>query len=89
MRTTLTIDDQLARALKERAHRSGRPFKEVVNEALRSGLTRTDALPCPRPYRAPAFNLGAPHSGVDLVKALSVADALEDEELARKLAMRK
>ena len=38
MRTTLTIDDHLARALKERAHRSGKPFKQIVNETLRAGL---------------------------------------------------
>ena len=38
MRTTLTLEDDLAEALKERAHRSGRSFKEVVNETLRRGL---------------------------------------------------
>ena len=35
MRTTLTLDDDLAVALKEQAQRAGRPFKQVVNDALR------------------------------------------------------
>ncbi len=39
MRTTLTLDDDLAAALKEQAHRSGVPFKHVVNDALRRGLS--------------------------------------------------
>jgi len=38
MRTTLTLDDELWRRLRERARRTGRPFKEVVNEALAVGL---------------------------------------------------
>ena len=43
MRTTLTIDDDLAAALaaalKMSARRSGRPFKAIVNEAIRRGLS--------------------------------------------------
>ncbi|MFW5729201.1 MAG: CopG family transcriptional regulator [bacterium] len=38
MRTTLTLDDQLAADLKEKARRERKSFKEVVNEAIRSGL---------------------------------------------------
>jgi hypothetical protein len=38
MRTTLTIDDAIARALKDPAHRSDKPFNQVVNETLRAGL---------------------------------------------------
>ena len=38
MRTTLTLDEDVARQLKERARRSGESFKEVVNSVLRQGL---------------------------------------------------
>jgi predicted transcriptional regulator len=38
MRTTLTIDDQVAEALKDLARRSDRSFEDVVNETLRRGL---------------------------------------------------
>lgn len=34
MRTALTTDDQLVSVLKEVSHRSGMPFKQVVNEVL-------------------------------------------------------
>jgi len=38
MRTTLTIDDQLAEQLKQMARDSGLSFKQVANNALRLGL---------------------------------------------------
>ncbi len=45
MRTTITLDDDVAARLRRR-RTSGRTFKDVVNEALRAGL---DALDEPRP----------------------------------------
>jgi hypothetical protein len=45
MRTTLRIDDQLARELKEIALRSGRRFNDVVNEALLAGLQTMSTPP--------------------------------------------
>jgi hypothetical protein len=38
MRTTLTLDDDVAAKLKEEMRRSGRSFKETVNTVLRNGL---------------------------------------------------
>jgi hypothetical protein len=38
MRTTLTLDDDVAAKLKTEAQRAGRPFREIVNEMLRRGL---------------------------------------------------
>jgi plasmid stability protein len=89
MRTTLTLDDQLAKALKSAAHRSGKPFKEVVNETLRAGLAAERTRGKPRPYRLKPASLGGVRPGFDLDKALRLADALEDEEIARELAQRK
>jgi len=88
MRTTLTLDDSIARALKERAHRSGRSFKEVVNETLRRGLSAPPAGPRERWVQRTA-SLGGPVPGVDLTRALALASSLEDEETARKLECRK
>ena len=45
MRTTLTIDEDLGRLLKERCKARNQSFKDVVNEALRAGLF---ALRAPR-----------------------------------------
>ncbi len=38
MRTTLTLDADVVAKLKAEMRRTGRSFKETVNEALRSGL---------------------------------------------------
>ena len=40
MRTTLTLDDDVAALLKREQARSKKPLKQLVNEALRAGLTR-------------------------------------------------
>ena len=89
MRTTLTIDDQLAKALKSAAHRSGKPFKQVVNDTLRAGLGAAQSPGRTRAYRVKPASLGGVLPGIDLDKALRLADALEDREVARKLALRK
>lgn len=89
MRTTLTLDDELAAALKKRAFETGKSFKEVVNEAVRAGLESERALPRPKPYSVEPISLGDPLPGVDLDKAVTLAGELEDDELARKLQLRK
>jgi hypothetical protein len=89
MRTTLTLDDDLAIALKETAHRSGTSFKAAVNETLRAGLAARHAPPRPTRYRLRPASLGGPLPGIDLDRALRLADALEDEGIARKLELRK
>ncbi len=38
MRTTLTLDNDIADKLREVAKKTGRPFKQVVNGTLRLGL---------------------------------------------------
>lgn len=48
MRTTLTLDDDVARLLERARARRGIPLKQIVNEALREGLAR---LETPRPAR--------------------------------------
>jgi hypothetical protein len=88
MRTTLTLEKDLALALKEEARQSGRPLKRIVNEALRAGLVARKA-PAARRYRLTPVSLGGVVPGVDLDKALRLAEALEDEATARKLEMRK
>ena len=88
MRTTLTLDDRIAKALKALAHRTGKPFKQVVNETLQKGLAAGEARK-PRPYRLKPVSLGGPLPGVDLDKALRLSAAIEDDEIARELTLRK
>ena len=88
MRTTLTLDDDLARELKQKANEKGLPFKDIVNRALLVGLQEMEK---PRPrkaYRCKTYALGYPPRA-DLDRALEVAAELDDEEIARKLSLRK
>ncbi|HEV2718704.1 MAG TPA: DUF2191 domain-containing protein, partial [Thermoanaerobaculia bacterium] len=89
MRTTLTIDECLVRDLKEIAHRSGKPFKQVVNETLHAGLSARKGPRRTRRYHLKPASLGQPLPGIVLDKALQLADSLDDVEIARKLELRK
>ena len=77
MRTTLTLDDDLAAALKDRARQTDRPFKQVVNDALRRGLS--PGVPETRsPYRVKPHRSGF-QPGVDPLRLNQLNDALEAE----------
>ena len=89
MRTTLTIEDRIARDLKQIAHRSGKPFKVVVNETLRAGLAASQERPKAKRYQLRTASLGNVRPGIDLDKALALSDVLEDAEIARKVELRK
>lgn len=75
MRTTLTIDDDVAIALERVRGRDGVALKEVVNQALRRGLRVMDAEreDAPRArYRVRAWRSGGMRVSVD-----NVAEALD------------
>ncbi len=88
MRTTLTIDDDLVRELRAKAHKTASPFKEIVNKAIRAGLENIDKPKQIKPYKCKTYSLGYPPSA-DLDHALNLADRLESEEISRKLLLRK
>lgn len=76
MRTTLTLDDDVAAKLKAESRRSGRAFREVVNEAIRRGLMAH--RPARRePFRVRARSLGGRRPGLHND---SIADLLEQVE---------
>jgi hypothetical protein len=81
MRTTLTIDDDLAGLLKRRSRKLGMSFKDVVNRTLRAGLgeeakERQHPVPKVIPH---AFGF---RPGIDLDKLNQLADELEAEAYA-------
>lgn len=87
MRTTVTLDPDLAAKLRALARERGLSFKEALNTALRRGLaSQTGGRR--QPYRLPARRLGL-RPGVDLEHALRLAGELEDAETIRKLELRK
>jgi len=57
MRTTLTLDDDLAVMLKREAESTRRPFRDVVNEAIRRGMV--EAVGSRPVIDVPVFDLGS------------------------------
>jgi len=88
MRTTIDIDPHLLKRLRAEAQRKGVSFKEMLTTILRRGLDAPVAPP-PSRYRCPTYAMGVPTRTYNLDKALAIAGVLEDEETARKLALRK
>ena len=58
MRTTLTLDDDVAAKLKAEQRRAGRTFREVVNEALRQGLASQRVTAKRRSFKITPRDLG-------------------------------
>ena len=76
MRTTVTLDPDVVRSLKDEAHRSNRPFKAVLNDAVRRGLQPKASAP-KRPYRLKVHKAKLA-AGVDPLRLNQLADELED-----------
>jgi hypothetical protein len=86
MRTTVTLDPDVAAKLKAVARRRGISFKQALNTAVRAGLGgERRAARAFKQYTQP---IGL-RIGVNLDKALHLAAALEDEEITRRLELRK
>ena len=84
MRTTLTLDDELARALQRIARQTDRSFKEVVNTTLRKGLSQGEKPrePLP-PFRVEPKACGF-RSGVDIYRLNQLNDQIEAEDFLRE-----
>lgn len=84
MRTTLTIDDDLAGILKKKASQQGHSFKAVVNDLLRAGIVASgDTSPNRKPVKVVAKPLGL-KPGYDPDKLNQLVDELEVDELVKK-----
>ncbi|MFN8622566.1 MAG: CopG family transcriptional regulator [Chloroflexota bacterium] len=86
MRTTVTLDPDLAAQLQRLATERGTSFKATINATLRAGLVAETGAAAP--YREVTRSLGA-RPGVDLDKALALAATLEDEAIRNELDLRK
>ena len=58
MRTTITLDDDLLDRARESARKLRKPFRAIVNEALRAGLERIGGASSRRPYRTVPHDMG-------------------------------
>ncbi|MFZ4487279.1 MAG: hypothetical protein ACOYO9_11895 [Candidatus Nanopelagicales bacterium] len=81
MRTTLTLDDDVAMLLKKFSEENGLTFRDAVNQSIRRGLippSLREAVELPQPR-----SMGRPT--VDLTQALSLIEGLDDERLSSRL----
>lgn len=83
----MTLDPDVERLLKDSMKARGISFKDALNEAIRTGLVRGNRRSARR-FVQKSFSLGA-EQNFRWDKALAAAEAIEDEELSRKLSLRK
>ena len=83
MRTTVTLDEDVAASLRAMARERGLSFKAALNLALRSALGGGTGKKVER-FRVEAKDLGL-RPGIDLTAALRLAAAMEDEEIIAKM----
>ena len=83
MRTTLTLDDDLADALRERARLTDRPFKQVVNDTLRRGMSPGTGETARSEYRV-VPRRGGFALGIDPLRLNQLNDQLAAEEFPGK-----
>lgn len=82
MRTTVTLDEDVERLLREAMKQGRKGFKEALNDALRRGLEPLRAAQEP-PFVVTARRLGL-RSGIDPASIRDLDDELEIEEFQRK-----
>jgi hypothetical protein len=86
MRTTVTLDPDVASMLGQVARERGVSFKAAINDAVRAGLAA--GAPPTKSFRVHAQPLSV-RPDVDIDKALGLAAEIEDGEILRKLDLRK
>jgi hypothetical protein len=77
MRTTLTLDEDIAAKLKAESRRAGRPFREIVNEALRRGLASRRSTAHQNAFKITARDLGELRPGLSLDNIAEVIEQVE------------
>jgi hypothetical protein len=77
MRTTLTLDGDVAAKLRAESRRTGRPFRQIVNETLRRGIATRPVGAQRRDFKITARDLGDLRPGLSLD---NVAELIEHVE---------
>jgi hypothetical protein len=80
MRTTVTLDEDVAAKLRAEARRTGKPFKEVLNECLRIALSGGRRRTRPASFRIETRDLGALRPGLSLDNVAELLDLVEGPE---------
>lgn len=81
MRTTVTLDDDVAVKLRAEARRTGKPFKTVLNECLRIALSASRGRGRPTAsFRIEPRDLGNLRPGLSLDNIAELIDLVEGPE---------
>lgn len=81
MRTTVTLEPDVAAKLKELAHKRRASFKATLNDVLRKGLSPQQGAPRPPRFQVEP-HAGGFRPGVDPAKLNQLVDQLEVEDFA-------
>jgi hypothetical protein len=84
VRTTLTLDDDLAQKLKKLSQTRKLPFRQVLNDVLRRGLAGQGPRTAPAPFKVETFS-SALRPGIDPLKLNQLIDDLEVDAAREKL----
>jgi hypothetical protein len=84
VRTTVTLDDDVARKVKDYAHRARTSFKAALDALLRRGLASQEPRRSPRSRFRVAPHQGGFKPGVDIAKLNQLVDELEVNGFLRK-----
>ena len=78
MRTTVTLDNDVVRQLRQHMHRARRSFKQALNHAIRAGLTDRLAVARQPRFVVEARPMGL-RPGIDPTGLNKLADELESD----------
>ena len=78
MRTTLSIDDDVLDEARALAERTNKPFRVIVNEALRKGLQALEVPARRKPYLTQPRPLGL-RAGVQIDNVQELLSLLDGE----------
>ncbi len=85
MRTTVTLDPDVAKKIKDLAHRRKASFKVTLNDVLRRGLSPRLGGEDSEPFVVEA-HAGGFRPGIDPGKLNQLVDELDVAERARKMS---
>lgn len=84
MRTTVSLEPDTNAVVRRLMRERGLTFKQALNEAIRAGIAPRAAA---ERFRTRRVDMGRPTIALD--KALRLAADVENDELMRKMAVRK
>ena len=82
MRTTVTLESDVERLIREKMHRSRKSFKKTLNDAIRQGLSPESKKQKMKPFKVKAHSMGT-LPGIDPAKLGDLDTDLEVEEHKR------